>query len=231
MTISYQWIKKRNLIEFSVEDTGLGIEKINQEFIFERFRRIDGDYSIKAGGLGLGLAITKAYVELLGGVITLKSDIGKGSKFKFTLPVLFDKNEESIINRIEVVNENITHQVKEKTILIAEDDNINFLLFERLMRGTKFIILRARDGEEAVEMFKANQNIDLILMDIKMPKMSGYEALKLIKEVNPNAIVVAQTAYSSSEEIEKIRNSGFDSHLTKPIEKERLFNLIGSILN
>ncbi|WP_136668409.1 ATP-binding protein [Flavobacterium sp. H122] len=229
--LSYEWNKKKNQLEFFIEDTGLGIEKRNQEFIFERFRRVDSDYSIKVGGLGLGLAITKAYVELLGGDIALKSDIGKGSKFKFTLPVMFDKREDSLLEKIEVIKEDVTASSKTKTILIAEDDNINFLLFDKIMRDSNFWIIRANDGEEAVSLFKENPDIDLVLMDIKMPKMSGYEALKEIKMFKSDAVVVAQTAFSSSDEIEKIKHAGFDSHITKPINKEKLFDVISSVLH
>jgi len=230
INVSYHWSKKKNNIEFTIEDSGLGIEKTNQEFIFERFRRIDGDYSIKVGGLGLGLAITKAYVELLGGTISLKSEIGVGSKFKFTLPLMFDKREDVILEKREKVKDNITSQIKDKIILIAEDDNINYLLFEKVMKNTNFTIIRAKDGVEAVELFQSNPEINLVLMDIKMPKMSGYEALIKIKEINPAMTVIAQTAYSSSDEIEKIRMAGFDAQITKPIDKEKLFDLIASNL-
>lgn len=230
ITVSYNWSKKKNNIEFTIEDSGLGIEKTNQEFIFERFRRIDGDYSIKVGGLGLGLAITKAYVELLGGTISLKSEIGEGSKFKFTLPLMFDKREDIVLEKTETVKDTITSQVKDRIILIAEDDNINYLLFEKVMKNTSFTIIRAKDGLEAVELFKLNPDINLVLMDIKMPKMSGYEALIKIKEINPNMPVIAQTAYSSSDEIEKIALAGFDAQITKPIDKEKLFEIITSNL-
>jgi signal transduction histidine kinase len=229
--LSYEWNKRKNQLEFYIEDTGLGIEKRNQEFIFERFRRVDSDYSIRVGGLGLGLAITKAYVELLGGKIVLKSDIGKGSKFKFTLPVIFDKREESLLERIEVIKEDVSSSLKNKTILIAEDDNINFLLFDKIMKDSNYKIIRAKDGEEAVNIFKENPEIDLVLMDIKMPKMDGYQALKEIKMYKPSAIVVAQTAFSSSDEIEKIKQEGFDSYITKPINKEKLFDTISTVLN
>lgn len=230
VTLSYEWNKRKNLLEFYVEDTGLGIEKRNQEFIFERFRRVDSDYSIRVGGLGLGLAITKAYVELLGGKIVLKSDIGKGSKFKFTLPIIFDKNDDRSLEKIEVIKEEVASSVKTKTILIAEDDNINFLLFDKIMRNSNYKIIRAKDGEEAVQIFKENSAIDLVLMDIKMPKMSGYEALREIKNYKSNTIVIAQTAFSSSDEIEKIKREGFDAYITKPINKEKLFDTIAVLL-
>ena len=230
--LSYKWSPKKNQLLFCVKDTGLGIDKQHQKSIFDRFRRVEGDYSIKVGGLGLGLSITKAYVEMMGGTISLKSELGVGSKFKFTLPVMFDKRteiiEEPVLTSTPVT---ITTEIKPKTILIAEDDNINFLLFDKLMQNSNFTIIRAKDGEEAIALFYANQDVDLVLMDIKMPKKSGYEALKEIKLIKPTAIVVAQTAFSSSDEIEKIQQVGFDAHITKPINKEKLFDLMTAILN
>lgn len=229
VTVSYDWSKKRNCIAFTIEDSGLGIEKENQEFIFERFRRIDGDYSIKVGGLGLGLAITKAYVGLLGGTISLKSEFGKGSKFRFTLPLMLDKRTDEVLPKKVATEVHALPKIKEKTILIAEDDNINFLLFEKVMKNTRYNILRAVDGEEAIALFQKH-TVDLVLMDIKMPKISGYEALITIKKSNPKMPIIAQTAYSSSDEIDKIKKAGFDGHLTKPIDKDKLMEMLLSSL-
>lgn len=228
VSMAYHWRKKKNQVEITIEDTGLGIEKVNQDFIFERFRRIDGDYSIKAGGLGLGLAITKAYVELLGGTITLKSDIGKGATFKVTLPLLFDKNIPSLEKK-ESTPEIVSVEKEQKilSLLIAEDDNINFLLFERIIKDKNYNIQRAKNGEEAIKL-ALKSDFDLILMDIKMPILSGYEALQKIKEIKPKSIIIAQTAFSSSDEIEKIMAAGFDGYITKPLERNKLFEIMNS---
>lgn len=230
VTISYDWSIKRNFISFTIEDTGLGIEKEDQDYIFERFRRVDGDYAIKVGGLGLGLAITKAYVGLLGGTISLKSEIGKGSKFKFTLPLMLDKRKEEVVVKEKKPTEEVPTLIKEKTILIAEDDNINFLLFEKVMQHTSYTIIRAKDGEEAIQLFQ-NNAIDLVLMDIKMPKIGGYEALAKIKAIQPKVPVIAQTAYSSSDELEKIKKAGFDAQISKPIDKDKLLEILYSMLH
>lgn len=230
VSIAYDWFKKKNVIEIVIEDTGLGIEKANQNFIFERFRKVDGDYSIKAGGLGLGLAITKAYVELLGGSISLKSDIDKGARFKVVLPLMFDKSNSGFDKNITLEPPKKIIASREKiSLLIAEDDNINFLLFERIVKDKNYSVQRAVNGAEAIEL-ALKHDFDLILMDIKMPILSGYEAIQKIKEIKPNIPIIAQTAFSSSDEVEKITKAGFDGYISKPLEREKLFELMENVL-
>ena len=128
------------------------------------------------------------------------------------------------INRTEI------SKIKgEGTILIAEDDNINFLLFQKIIQSRNYNIIRAVNGQEAVDMCINNPSIDLVLMDIKMPIMNGFEALEEIKEIRPELIVIAQTAYSSSEDEEKIYKAGFYGYLIKPISKEKLFEMIDDV--
>ncbi|MDI9311249.1 MAG: ATP-binding protein [Limnohabitans sp.] len=230
--LSYQWNDFEDKLEFSVEDTGIGIEKENQELIFDRFRRVDGDYSIKVGGLGLGLAITKAYVEMLNGSISLTSELGKGSKFSFSIPIVYDVSSEK-----EEKGEKYSEGVGIKklnsiaTILIAEDDNINFLLFQKLIKDYDCNVVRARDGEEAVDFAKNRNDIDIILMDIKMPRLSGFDAFIKIRSFNKNIPIIAQTAFSASEEINKIKELGFDGYITKPIDKNKLFMILNNVLD
>jgi signal transduction histidine kinase/ActR/RegA family two-component response regulator len=216
------------LINFKVTDTGLGIDEDNHKYIFDRFKRVDSDISIKVGGLGLGLAISKAYVELLGGTISLSSKVGEGSVFYFSIPLKYDKAEhiivKPIINLEDAKSEN-------EVILIAEDDNINFLLFQKMMQHKKYKIIRAINGQEAVDICLNNPNIDLVLMDIKMPLMNGFEALEQILPIRPNLPIIAQTAYSSSEDKMKIEEAGFTDYITKPLNRERLFELINKYLS
>lgn len=230
--LSYQWNEFVNRLEFSVEDTGIGIEKENQELIFDRFRRVDGDYSIKVGGLGLGLAITKAYVEMLDGEINLVSELGKGSKFSFFIPFAYDFSSVKIENEGKFSDD---YEIKKlnsiATILVAEDDNINFLLFQKLIKDYNCNVLRARDGEEAVEFSKNRKDIDIILMDIKMPRLSGFDAFIKIRTFNKNTPIIAQTAFSASEEINKIKELGFDGYISKPIDKNKLFMILNNVLD
>lgn len=225
---SYAIDEENKLIKFRIKDTGIGVEEKEQHSIFNRFKRVDGEYAIKVGGLGLGLAITKAYVEMLGGDITIQSKLGIGSVFEFYIPLKIASTESfAQISNQEVIKQTIH---SEKTILIAEDDNINYLLIEKIMKLKNLNIIRAVDGEEAVEICKTNQNLSMVLMDIKMPKLNGFEAIEKIKEFNTNLPIVAQTAYSSYEDKEKIITAGFSAFVTKPINKEKLFTVINEML-
>jgi len=213
-------------LEFKVEDTGIGISKKDCQVIFNRFRRIDDDYSISMSGLGLGLSISKAYVELLGGTISVDSTLGKGSVFTFTIPLLYDLNEE-IDNEgdFEIEERNF----ESKTILVAEDDNLNFLLLKTILEKKNHIVLRARNGQEVVDMSASNQDIDLIFMDIKMPFLDGYEAFEIIKSRNPSINIIAQTAHSSAEVKERILQTGFAGYITKPLDKIKVYEVINKV--
>lgn len=223
VTFGYELDEVNGLIKFKVTDTGLGIDEDNHKFIFDRFKRVDSDISIKVGGLGLGLAISKAYVELLGGSISLSSKVGEGSEFYFSIPLTYAKVEHIVVKPINNIEES---KSEEEVILIAEDDNINFLLFQKMMQHKNFKIIRAINGQEAVDICLNNPNIDIVLMDIKMPLMNGFEALEQILPIRPNLPIIAQTAYSSSEDKMKIEEAGFTDYITKPLSRERLFELI-----
>ncbi|HAH55718.1 MAG TPA: hypothetical protein DCM02_10690 [Flavobacterium sp.] len=227
ITIGYKVIDQEN-IQFFVKDTGIGIDPKYHKVIFDRFRQIDIETSSKFGGSGLGLAISKAYVELLGGEITIQSSLGKGSSFYIDIPIKKTKKkgnceEESGIQKLNLNQTN--------SLLIAEDDEINYYYLEELFSGSSFEIIRANNGKEAVEACKINQNIKLVLMDLKMPVMDGYEATKQIKNINPSITVIAQTAYALSDDETKSRIAGCDDYITKPIHKEKLFELIKKYIN
>jgi CheY-like chemotaxis protein len=215
-------------IHFFVRDSGLGIEKEDQPFIFDRFRRVDSDYSIKVGGLGLGLAISKAYVHLLGGTIHLDSKMGVGSTFNFTIPLVVDTDTSRKFKTKEEEKELVSDKVI--TILVAEDDNINYLLIEKLLKMKHYNVIRAKDGIEAIDICEGDEEINLILMDIKMPGMSGYDAFAQVKEARPKVPIIAQTAFSSTEEIERIQNFGFNGYITKPLDKTKLYEMIDTTL-
>jgi signal transduction histidine kinase/CheY-like chemotaxis protein len=228
VAFGYEVDETNKQIKFTVKDTGFGIDEESHNHIFDRFRRVGGEKSAKAGGLGLGLAISKAYVEMLGGSIELESKIGKGSVFSFTIPLVYDKIEmisvQSIKNKPNIQGE------EKGTILIAEDDNINFLLFQKIMKDQNYKIIRAENGQEAVNICINNPDIDLVLMDIKMPVMDGFEAFEKIQPIRPNLPIIAQTAFSSNEDKDRILKEGFTDYITKPINREQLFDIIDSIL-
>ena len=220
--------EKAQTLRFYVRDTGQGISEENQQFIFDRFKRIDTDLAIREGGLGLGLAISKAYIELLKGSITLYSKPGTGSEFSFTIPLEYDRAPVLPAAPLSTLKENFDN--KAMTVLIAEDDNINFLLLQKIMKLRDYSIIRAVNGQEAVTACLENPDITMVLMDIKMPVMNGFQALEVIREFRPNLPIVAQTAYASKEDEERIFAAGFTNYITKPLNKERLFAILEGIL-
>jgi CheY-like chemotaxis protein len=218
--------KKQNVLEFRVADSGLGIDGNNLKVIFDRFRRIEDEFYVESSGLGLGLSITKAYVEMLGGTISVESKSGEGSVFLFTIPLKYDLVEKKAK---PVYQFNVSKNSGNQTILVAEDDSINFLLLKKILELKNYKVLRASNGQEAVDMCSSNPNIDLVFMDIKMPILDGFKALKKVKKNRPNLPVIAQTAYSSAEDKEKINNAGFVDYITKPLNKEKIFELLEKI--
>jgi signal transduction histidine kinase/CheY-like chemotaxis protein len=213
-------------LEFRVEDTGIGIGAKDLKVIFDRFRRVEDDYSISLSGLGLGLSISKAYVEMLGGEITVESVLGGGSVFKFTIPLRYKKKA---YQKDEGETLKVYNDIEGMTILVAEDDNINFLLLKTILQKKKHLVLRAKNGQEVVDICASNSNIDLVFMDIKMPVLNGYEAFEIIKRENPALVVIAQTAHSSAEVKQNILKAGFSDYITKPLDKEKIFELINKI--
>ncbi|WP_461633035.1 response regulator [Labilibaculum euxinus] len=212
-----------------LKDTGIGIHPENQELIFERFSQEDKEVSQNIGGLGLGLSIAKENAELLGGKITLESEKGKGATFYVSLPYKSIKQTISHTPSSPVPNSDKTRNF---TILVAEDENINFLFLEILLSefDDKLTILRAKNGKEAIEICKTNNQIDLILMDIKMPVMNGIDATKKIRQLKYNLPIIAQTAYTTSQEKEEAIAAGCNDFISKPIKKEKLLALTSSYL-
>lgn len=219
---------KEKDIVFYVKDTGIGIDKAHQDEIFERFRRIDSDkQTIGRGGSGLGLAISKAYVEMLGGDIEVESEYGKGSLFKFSIPLIIcAKNKKAKDTELLEKGFEMNNQMR---ILVAEDEDTNYLYLSALLSKCHHTVLRAVNGQEAVEIVKEDNNLDLVLMDIKMPILNGYDALRLIKKLKPALPVVAQTAYALSDDEQNIRAAGFDGYIAKPIMKNKLVSILESI--
>ena len=216
--IEFGYNLKENELEFYVKDSGIGIKSEYHEKIFERFRQADKSINKLYGGTGLGLAISKAFAELLGGKIWVQSELEKGSTFYFTIPYK-PVNE---IDKTTTPNKQIENF---RTILVAEDEEYNFLFIEELLIDLDLKLIHGKDGKETIEISKTNPNIDLILMDIKMPIMTGHEAAKIIKELKPDLPIVAQSAYALEHERAKYEGI-FDDYLTKPIEEDDLKQMV-----
>ena len=211
---------------FFVKDTGIGIPRDKLNLIFERFGQIEETRERNQGGTGLGLAISKSLVELLGGVLWVESEPGQGTCFYFTLPA-----KSSAISSI--LNQGIPKALdvdfvdwSDKVILIAEDVESNFFLLQTILKKTGVLLKWAKNGKEAIEMCRDNADIDLVLMDIQMPVINGYDSTREIKKIRPSLPVIAQTAYAMSGEKEKSIDAGCDDYITKPLKKKDLFQHI-----
>lgn len=212
-------------LEFYVKDTGIGIPKERHEAIFDRFVQADIEDTHAYQGAGLGLSITKAYVEMLGGKIHLESVVGKGSTFYFTL--LYNPANESILP-IPSTNEEIPlkEEIANLKLLIVEDDETSFYLISKMMKKHSQKILSADNANDAVEICRKNPDLDIILMDIKMSGLNGLEATRLIREFNKNVVIIAQTAYALAGDREKTLEVGCNDYISKPILKNTLMSII-----
>jgi PAS domain S-box-containing protein len=217
----------KDYIRFYVKDTGIGILKEKQQLIFDRFRQGFDSKTKFYGGTGLGLAISKHLVELLGGEIFVNSEPENGSEFIFSIK--YTKTTEVVKPKEKQVI-NILHDWKNKTILVAEDEMSNYLLINEILKDTAVNLIWAKDGREVVNLFKENQEVDLILMDIQMPVINGYLATKEIKEIRKDVPVIAQTAYAMAGEREKSMKAGCDDYLSKPIKPRDLISAIARFL-
>ena len=232
VNFGYQFIG--NELMCYVKDTGIGIAKDKLESIFERF--IQADISISRGheGAGLGLAICKGYVEKMGGKIWVESKADMGSLFRFTIKLEDEQNKELILNNKliqsdEIKQENLSSQEK-FLVMIAEDDENSYRYLSVLLKRRGCEVVRALNGEEAVNIYFENPNISFIFMDLKMPKMDGFEATKQIRAANSNIPIVAQTAFAQLSDRVKALDAGCTDYISKPIVKEKLNEILTKYL-
>ncbi len=212
-------------LEFFVKDTGIGIPQNRQKAIFERFIQADISDKMALQGAGLGLSISKAYVEMLGGKIWVESEPGKGTIFYFTIPYNSENQSDNIELNVASA-EALQYKINNLKVLIAEDDEISFFLINGVIKNYCSEVLHATDGVDTINKFKSNPGIDLVLMDIKMPVMNGYEAAHQIRQFNKDVIIIAQTAYSLLGDRENALEAGCNDYITKPILKDELLSLI-----
>ncbi|MCX6240363.1 MAG: ATP-binding protein [Bacteroidetes bacterium] len=222
-------LKGPNLL-FHVEDTGIGIEPQLQKAVFDRFRQADNAPSRRYGGTGLGLAISKSYVEMMGGEIWVESAIGSGSRFLFTHP--YDSiSGGSPISKEKMKDEiPVTPDWSGKIIMLVEDNEDNAILIEHALRSTGVKLLHAENGIEAIEIQSRNSGIGVVLMDMKLPEMDGYETTKRLKILNRHLYIIATTAYALEGDRKKCLNAGCDDYLAKPVRREILLNTIAKYI-
>lgn len=214
-------------IEFYVSDTGIGIKEADKKIIFDRFMKVDHGKDVLYAGTGIGLSISKAIIEKLGGRIWIVSKKTKGSEFRFTIPVTEqDVQSEIVIDKKNELKLDLTG----KTILIAEDEEYNYELINIFVTNAGAKTIRAVTGKEVVDIINKKKNIDLILMDIKMPVINGLEATRQIRKSNNSIPIIAQTAYAQVGDRDKILKAGCNDYISKPIQKSKLFELIGKYI-
>ncbi|MDD3876487.1 MAG: ATP-binding protein [Bacteroidales bacterium] len=220
-SIEFGCVSKGKYLEFFVKDTGIGIPEERQKHIFNRFIRVHSSKNHAVQGAGLGLSITKAYVEMMGGKIWFESKENKGSVFYFTLPANEKQGKKSTISAKDKPKEGNNLKV-----LIAEEDETGYLLISLALRKINAEIVRAKTGREAVEICIEKQDIDLVMMDIKMPELNGLDATREIRKFNKNIIIIAQTAYGLLGDREKALDAGCNDYMTKPIRQSELLALL-----
>ena len=224
--IEFGYTVKEKYLMFYVSDTGIGIPENQHSMVFDHFYQVEPPALHLYEGTGLGLSISKAYTELLGGKIWLRSEQGKGSVFYFTIP--YEQININKMSEYQIYESEKRAIFDSKTLLIAEDDNNNYTLIKKLLSDLNIKIIRASNGIEAVDICRSGEQIDMILMDIKMPLMDGYEATKQILEQLPDMKIIAQTAYADDEI--KALESGCTGFISKPFDKHHLQTVVKGYL-
>ena len=229
-SIEFGYEKKGEIVEFYVSDSGVGIHVKNRETIFERFRQGEDSLNRNYEGAGLGLYISKEYVKMLGGKIWFESNDGilpfnEGTTFYFTIPLDDEPDNANLINDNNSEGD-AGLRVENLKVLIAEDDEPSALFLSRIMNFCSREILVARNGKEAVKLYLDNPDLDLIMMDIKMAEMDGYEATRQIRQLNKEIVIIAQTAYAQKGDRQLSIEAGCTDYITKPINKDELLALI-----
>ncbi len=213
----------KGFVEYYVSDTGIGVAADRQEAIFNRFEQADMKDSRSFQGAGLGLSIARSYAEMLGGEIRMESEEGRGSTFYFNLPL---KEAETVpepepVVKLQFAKTDGIPRLQGRKILIVEDDLFSREMIVYQLNTTGAALVTAEDGSEAIEKL-GNHNFDLVLLDIRMPKIDGFGVLKHIRETCPGLLVIAQSAYAMADDISRFKEAGFNDYLTKPISQENL---------
>lgn len=220
-----------NLVQLCIEDTGMGIDPKENVEIYQMF--VQGQKAIinAAAGTGLGLTIAKAYIEKMDGKIWYESNVSSGTRFYIEIPVT--PND---LPKDPLIDKSLSHKNKKLlngtklNLLIAEDDMVNFNFLKAVFESENYTVIHAKNGEEAIQMFSTYKNLNLVLLDLKMPKMNGFEAARKMKEINADIPIIAQTAYAFENDTEKAIQAGCSACVTKPIQVEVLLETVENFL-
>ncbi|WP_181306587.1 hybrid sensor histidine kinase/response regulator [Rufibacter sp. XAAS-G3-1] len=219
-------------LEFTVQDTGIGIPEEKLDTIFEKFTQGSNDTTRKFGGTGLGLSIAKELVEAQGGHITVESKVNQGSTFRFVLPFQkIDAKPDQTLPSPPLPSPPL-HVLRNARVLLAEDNLVNQMLVSKVLRDQEVEVTMVNDGKEALDLL-AQEPFDLILMDMQMPEVDGYEAMQHIREHMPahkHIPIIALTAHASQGEFNRCLASGANSYISKPFKEEELLQEIATLL-
>ncbi|MEQ8546816.1 MAG: ATP-binding protein [Cyclobacteriaceae bacterium] len=225
-TVEFGYVAKNDQLQFYVKDSGIGIKFAEQQLIFKRFEQAKQNNSKLYGGTGLGLSIVKGLVELLSGEIWVESEFNNGSTFYFTIA-----DQSQHLSKPEImapVSTDLEGDLANKLILVVEDNYLNNLLLNKLLTLPEHNcqVLSAYNGQQAIDLVRENSNIDLILLDLNMPVVNGYEAIKQIRQINADITIIAQTGFGLPEDIKNIKRAGFDDYLIKPLSEGQLISIL-----
>jgi Signal transduction histidine kinase len=216
-------------ILFFVEDTGIGLSEDKKEIIFELFRKVEDNKLRLYRGTGLGLSLSQSLVKILGGEIMVESEINKGSRFYFSLPLKKSAHKNQASSKTDNEDE-LKPEWPGKKILVVEDDASNFMLLYEILKSSGAEILRAENGDDALKLINEGLNPDIIIMDIKLPGIDGYETTRRIRERNKEIPIIANTAYAMEGDRNKSIEAGCNDYISKPTDRKLLLKLIGKYL-
>ena len=216
-----------NRLTFFVQDSGIGIPVEKQDIIFDFFRQVDDSHTRRYEGVGIGLALSRRIVQAMQGEIRVESDVNEGSRFSFTVPVAF----ENAGVQASMPGISGSTDFSGLKVLVAEDDQSSRMIIRQLLKPSKVQMLFAENGLEAVDLVRSIDRIDLVLMDLKMPVMDGYQATREIRQLNPDLRIIALTAHTLPEDRESAFAAGCNGVITKPVDKEMLFKELQQLLS
>ncbi len=217
-------------IEFHVTDTGIGIQKKNQNKIFGRFQQADSSIARKYGGTGLGLSISKELSHLLGGKMWMESEHEKGSTFYFKIPYVKGEPDSNLSDKSTEIDDEKYERLKDKNILIVDDNHTVLKLLSAILKKSGLNCITAESGKDAIEIVESDRRIDLVLLDIQMPDMDGIAVLHFIRRSHPSIKIIAQTANALGEDKGKYVRIGFDGYISKPFNRTDVIKTISSLI-
>jgi len=229
-SIAFSYLKENEDLVFSIKDTGIGIGKENLVNIFEEFRQEIEGHHRPFEGLGIGLTLAKEVIDRMGGKISVESEKGIGSEFRFSIPYRpAGSTKARVKSLVNEQSENLLNWSSKKCLIV--DDNKDVLIYlDRILTDTRIEVLTARSGIEAIKIIKEVPHLDIVILDMQMPEMNGIEVTKEIRKINKNIPIIAQTAFIFEDDKDIILQAGCDACLIKPIRKEHLLTMMSSFL-